>query len=196
MRIAHTAIISSVFETYINASKKAKMQISTYVVDQILANGRFLKAVGPNQWTAISKSTARVKVAQCIQYHKRKLRALSASNNSRRIADNNNNNNDIDDDLADFVARAMFADEEANEEDLDHVDQVGADHDHDFQYTTTAMCKIGSCHEESNSLIDLLGSSGPIFPVRSDLLGNPITFQTPQGCYYKVNGESGGTGVK
>ena len=168
------------------------MQISTYIVDRVLENGCFLKEVGPNHWTAISKRAARIKVAQCMQYQKRKLRALSASTNSRRIADSDNND---DDDAADFVAHTMYADEEANEGDLYHMDQMGTDHDHDFQYTTTAMCKIGSCHEESMSLIDLLGKSGPFFPVRSDLLGNPASFQTPQGCY-KFNGESGGTGFK
>ena len=170
------------------------MQISTYIVDRVLENGCFLKEVGPNHWTAISKRAARIKVAQCMQYQKRKLRALSASTNSRRIADSDNND---DDDAADFVAHTMYADEEANEGDLYHMDQMGTDHDHDFQYTTTAMCKIGSCHEESMcmSLKDLLGKSGPIFPVRSDLLGNPVTFQTTHGCY-KVNGENGGTGVR
>ena len=45
------------------------------------------------------------------------------------------------------------------------------------------------------SLIDLLGKSGPIFPVRSDLRGNPASFQTPHGSY-KVYGENGGTGVR
>ena len=157
----NTALISSVYEIYATASKKDKMLISTYVVDRILENGRFLKKVRPNQWTVVSKRAARIKVAHCLQYHKRKLRALSASTSSRLIADDDNNDND--DDLADFVALSMFADEESNEEDLYHVDQVGADRDHDF-------------------------------PVRSDLLG-PVSFQTSQGCY-KVNGESGGTGVK
>ena len=186
MRIVHTALINSVSETYTKASKTNKMQISNFVVDRILENGRFLKAVGPSQWTAISKGAARIKVAQCIQYHNRKIRVLSAS--TGRIADCNDNH-----DAADFIAHAMLADEGANEEDHFHVDHAEADND--FQYTTTAMCKTGSCQEKRFSLKDLLGKSGSIFPVRSDLPGHPMTFQTPQGCY-KFNGESGGTGFK
>ena len=50
------------------------MEISKGIVDRVMKNGRFLKQTGRNhEWKVASKAEARLKVAQCFQYHKRRL---------------------------------------------------------------------------------------------------------------------------
>ena len=64
--------------------------ITKCIVDQIMEGGQFLKQTGPNhQWGAISKTEARLKVAQSFQYHKRRLGASSLNMNTI-IKDSNN----------------------------------------------------------------------------------------------------------
>ena len=56
------------------------MGISKGIVDRIMKNGRFLKQTGRNhEWKVISKSEARLKVAQCFQYQKRRLATPTCS---------------------------------------------------------------------------------------------------------------------
>ena len=62
--------------------------------------GRFLKQIGPNKWQAISQAEARIKVAQCFQYHKRRLaaRATGATINEEALS----NTSSVEDDAEDF----------------------------------------------------------------------------------------------
>lgn len=75
-----------------------KTEISTTIVDAVLHRGRFLKKEKiQGKWITISKKEARVKVAHCLQYRRRRssLSVSESDSDSLREDDEEDGNNSL-----------------------------------------------------------------------------------------------------
>ena len=106
------ALIEACREAYDLAEKHEKKEISLRIVTMVLKKGRFLKKMSKNMykrnmWSIVTSETARVKVAQALQYRRRRNSIPHGATGSvhqdtnfeSSLGEEDNSNNSSDDQL-------------------------------------------------------------------------------------------------